>query len=85
MSGDVNVEKREVGKTEKYKILKDEIPRIWGMKKVTVIPIVVGVLGAISIGFEKYVVAIGIEMKVECAQKTVLLDTTRILRMLPGC
>ena len=40
-----------------------------GMKKVTVIPVVAGALGAISTGFEKYVAAIGIEMKVAHAQK----------------
>ena len=39
------------------------------MKKVIVIPVVVGALGAISTGFQKYVAAIGIEMKVEHAQK----------------
>ena len=34
-----------------------------------VIPVVVGALGAISTGFEKYIGAIGIEMRVEHAQK----------------
>ena len=32
------------------------------MKEVTVIPVVVGALGAISTGFEKYITVIGIEM-----------------------
>ena len=36
---------REVGKTEKYKVLKDEIARMCGMKEVIVIPVVVGALG----------------------------------------
>ena len=44
---------REVGKIEKYKVLKDEIKRMWVMKKVIVIPVAVGALGAISTGFEK--------------------------------
>ena len=74
-----------MGKIEQYKMLKDEIARMWGMKKVIVIPLVVGALGAISADFEKYVAAIGIEMKVEHAQKTTLLETTRILRLLLGC
>ena len=52
---------REVGKIEKYKVLKDETVRIWGMKEVIVIPVVVGALGAISTGFENYIAAIGIE------------------------
>ena len=54
--------KREVGKIEKYKVLKDEIARMWNMKEVTVIPVVVGALGAISTGFEKYITVIGIDM-----------------------
>ena len=56
-----------------------------GMKEVIVIPLVVGALGAISVGFEKYIAAIEIEMRVEHAQKTALLGTARILRMVLGC
>ena len=41
-----------------------------GMKEVIVIPVIVGALGAISTGFEKYIAAIGIEIRVEHAQKT---------------
>ena len=74
-----------MGKIEQYKMLKDAIARMWGMKKVIVIPLVVSALGAISADFEKYVAAIGIEMKVEHAQKTTLLETTRILRLVLGC
>ena len=76
---------REVGKTEKYKVLKDEIARMWDMKEVIVIPVVVGSLGAISTGVEKYIAEIGIEMRVEHAQKTALLRIARILRLVLGC
>ena len=55
---------REVGKIEKYKVLKDEIARMWDMKEVIVIPVVLGALVAISAGFEKYIAATGIEMRV---------------------
>ena len=83
--GDERVSEREVGKTEKYKLLKDEIARMWDMKEVIVIPVVVGALGAISTGFEKYIAAIGIEMRVEHAQKAALLGTARILRLVLRC
>ena len=33
--GDVTGKKRELGKIEKYKMLKDEIPSMWDMRKVT--------------------------------------------------
>ena len=84
--GDERINEREVGKTEKYKVLKDEIPRLWDMKEVIVIPVAVGALGAISTGFEMYIAAIGIEReRVEHAQKTALLGTARILRLVLGC
>ena len=75
---------RKVGKIAKYKVFKDGIARMWGMKKVIVIPVVVGALGAISTDFEKYIAAIGIEMRVEHAQKTqntALLGTANILKL----
>ena len=76
---------REVGKIKEYKVLKDDIARMWGMKEVIVIPVVVRALGAISTDFEKYIAAIGIEMRVEHAQKTALLGTARILSLVRGC
>ena len=53
------------------------------MKEVIVIPVVVGALRAVSNGFEKYIAAIGIELRVEHAQKAALLGTARILRLVP--
>ena len=82
--GDERVNEREVGKIEKYKVLKDEIARMWNMKEVIVIPVVVRALGAISTDFEKYIAAIGIEMRVEHAQETALLETARFLRLALG-
>ena len=68
---------REVGKIEKYKVLKDEIARMWDMKEVIVIPAVVGALGAILTGFENYIAAIGIEMRVEHAQKNSFIGDSK--------
>ena len=65
--GDEWVNNREIGKIEKYKVPKDQIARMWAMQEVIVIPVVVGALGTISTGFEKYIVAIEIEMRVEHA------------------
>ena len=39
---------------EKYSLLKNEIARLWQMKKVVVVPIVVGALGTITTKFENY-------------------------------
>ena len=70
--GDVWVNDRDVGNIESWKCL-------------IVISVVAGALGAIPTGFEKYIAANGIEMRVEHAQKTSLLWTARILRLVIGC
>ena len=71
--GDVRVNEEELQRIDKYKPLKDEIARLWKMQRVTVIPIVVGALGAITTRFKKFVREVGIEMRVEHVQKTALL------------
>ena len=77
---------RGVEKIEKYKALKYEIARMWGMKEVIVISVIVGALRAISTGFEKYIAAIGIEMRAEHAhKKSALLEAASILRVVLGC
>ena len=75
---------KEIEKIDKYKPLKDDVAPLWNMRKVTVIPIVVGALGAISNRFEKFVKEVGIHIRVEHVQKTALLGTARILRLVLG-
>ena len=82
--GDVRVNEKEIGKSEKYKMLKDEFIRMWGMEKVNVILLVIGALDAIPTGFEKYVATIGIDMKGAHVQKASLLGTAKILRLVVG-
>ena len=82
--GDARVCEKEIEKIDKYKPLKDEVARLWNMRKVTVIPIVIGALGAISNRFEKFVKEVGIHIRVEHVQKTALLGTARILRLVLG-
>ena len=82
--GDKRVDEKEREKIDKYRILRDEIARLWKMKKVHVIPVIVGALGTVSKNFEKHVSDIGIVLKVEHAQKTALLGTARILRLVLG-
>ena len=81
---DVRDCEKELEKIEKYKPLKDEIARLWKMRRVTVIPIVIGTLGAITTRFEKYVKEVGIELRVKHVQKTALLGTARVLRLILG-
>ena len=53
--------------------------------KIIIIVIIIIIIIISSTGFEKYIAAIGIEMRVEHAQKTALLGTARILRLVLGC
>ena len=68
--GDGRIREKEIEKIEKYQNLKRELKRLWSLKKVEVVPVVVGALGCISRGFR------------ECwkVQKSVLLGTGRILK-----
>jgi len=44
ISEDKRIQEKEVENIEKYQELKREIQRLWSLKKVTVIPIVLGPL-----------------------------------------
>jgi hypothetical protein len=78
--GDCRIGIKETEKVEKYEELKREIRKIWAMKKVEVIPIVVGALGAVSNKLDKWIEKLGIHIRTELLQKTALLGTARILR-----
>ena len=53
--GDTRVCDKGREKIEKYNLLKDKTARLWQMKKVVVIPIVVGALGTITTKFKDYI------------------------------
>ena len=63
--------------TEKYQDLKREISTMWAMRKVEVIP---DVVGAIPKGLNKSLQNIGIRVRPGHVQKAALLGTARILR-----
>ena len=83
--GDTRVCDKEQEKIEKYNLLKDEVARLWQMKKVAVIPIVVGALGTITTKSEKYIESVGVEIRIEHVQKSALLGTARIIRKVLSC
>ena len=55
------------------------------MKKIVVIPIVIGALHTITTKFEKYFERLGIEIRIEHVQKSALLGTARIIRKALSC
>ena len=80
--GDDRVKDKELEKVEKYQLLKDEIAKVWRVRKVIVIPVVIGALGAVSVRSEikEYMKRMGVNVKLEVIQKTALLGTAKILR-----
>ena len=46
--GDIRVSEKEKEKIERYQELKREIKRMWNIRSIKVIPVVVGVLGSTS-------------------------------------
>ena len=80
IQGDDRVKDKELEKVEKYQLLKDEIAKVWQMRKVIVVPVVIGALGAVSVNFKEYMRQIGVKVRLAVIQKTALLGTAKILR-----
>ena len=70
---DVRVEEKEREKVEKYQDLKREIGRLWNLKKVEVVPVVIGALGSVTKEFDRWIEKLGTTFNVGVVQKTVLL------------
>ena len=77
--GDSRTEEREKDKIEKYQDLGRGLQRMWDVK-VKIIPLVLGSLDAILKQFGNRLKQIGITAGTAQVQKTVLLETARILR-----
>ena len=74
------VEEKEQEKVDKYQDLKREIGRMWEIRKVQVVPVVIGAHGSVSKGFDKWIEELHIQCNFVDIQKTALLRTARILR-----
>ena len=79
--GDIRIIDREQDKILAYQDLKYEIKRCWGLQKVKVILVVVGALGAVTPKFSTYLTNLDCKIHPTNIQKTVLLGSARILRM----
>ena len=77
---DHRVYEKEGEKIEKYQELKREIKRLWRIKHLEVVPVVVGALGVVSNSLDAWLEKLGVTIRTGLLQKTVLLGTARILR-----
>ena len=76
---DSNISAKEFEKLSKYKDLEIEIAKMWKMKTKT-IPVILGALGMIIKGTQKYVSEIPGNLSLAEIQKIVLNSTAHILR-----
>ena len=77
---DSRIEEKEVEKVVKYQDLARELKKLWKMKTM-VIPIVIGTFGTVPKDLKRRLENnIGIETKIDELQKSVILNTARILR-----
>ena len=80
LPGDGRIRVKEIEKIERYQNLKRELNRLWSLKKIEVVSVIVGALGCISKDFSGWMDTLGINLNVRTVQKSVLLGTARILR-----
>ena len=66
---DASVMEKEKEKVEKYQDLRKEIARLWKLKSVEVVPVVIGALGSVTKEFNKWIGKIGIVYNVGIMQK----------------
>ena len=74
------VEGKEQEKVEKYQDFMREIGRMWELRKVHVVPVVIGALGSVYKGCDKWIEKLDIQCNFVDMQKTALLGTAWILR-----
>ena len=79
LPSDSNIFANEFEKLSKYKVIEIEIAKMWKMKTKT-ISIIVGALGMIKKGTQKYVNEIPENLSLPEIQKVVLHSTAHILR-----
>ena len=76
---DTRIEETEEEKFKNYSELKYEMAKFWKMRKVEVLPVVIGALGTVKKYFEKWIEKLGLDLTVEALQKPCLLEMTRII------
>jgi hypothetical protein len=75
---DYNIASKEKEKVEKYQPLREEIERCWQVRA-TVVPVVVGALGAITPAHQMWLSQLPSKQESHRLQKSALLGTAKIL------
>ena len=80
--GDIRVHEKEKEKIERHQELNRKIKRMWNIKSIKVTPTVVGVLGSTSKKLTNCIEELGVVISTAFLQKTALLGTSCILKVL---
>ena len=78
-SWDHRVYEKDDEKIEKYQDLKREMGRLWGMRHLEVVPVVVAALRVVSNRLDAWLEKLGVTIRTGRLQKTALLGTARKL------
>ena len=76
--GDIRVSEKVNEKIKRYQELKTEIKRMWNIRSIKVIPVVVGAHGSTSKKLKKCIEELAIVISTVLLQKITLLGTARI-------
>ena len=78
---DTRVKQKEEEKLDHYNELKYQILKMWKdeVKKVAMIPVVIGALGVVSKRFKNYIAALEVDPEVQPLQKACLIGTASIV------
>ena len=66
---DIRVKGKEKEEIENYQELKREFKWIWKLRRVTVVPVIIGALGTVSKDIEKWLAEIGVTCRLEALQR----------------
>ena len=78
---DRNIVIKIADKLTKYKDLQIELTKTYDLKKVEIIPVIIGTLGTVTTGLEEYVQTISKDANTDIMIKSALLGTAYIIRI----
>ena len=77
---DTRIETNEEEKCTNYSELKYEIAKIWKIRQIEVISVLIGALGTVTKHFKKLTEKLDLDLTIEVLQKSCLFGTVRIIR-----
>ena len=77
---DTRIKTKEAEKRDRYQDLRQEIKKLWKIKKCEVIPVIIGALGTVGKKFDSWMKKLGMEKQKHLMQQACILGTSKIIR-----